>query len=45
MLQDDYSALVSGANQDIFINSLNWMCERENRISISPKNMDVYTFR
>ncbi|HNW85360.1 MAG TPA: GldG family protein [Candidatus Limiplasma sp.] len=38
-LVDQINEMVSGANQDLFINSLNWMCERENSISISAKNL------
>jgi ABC-2 type transport system permease protein len=40
MLTDEISQMVGGANQDVFLNSLNWMCEREQSISISPKSLD-----
>lgn len=32
---------VSGGNLDFFMNSLNWMCEHEERISIRPKDRDA----
>lgn len=38
-LVDQINQMVSGANQDLFINSLNWMCERENSISIQAKSL------
>jgi len=38
-LADQINQMVSGANQDLFINSLNWMCERENSISIQAKSL------
>ena len=40
-LLDKVNQMVGGSNQDLLVNSLNWMCERENNISISPKSMDV----
>ncbi len=39
-LNDDISAYVGGANQDLFLNSLGWMCERENNISIRSKSLN-----
>lgn len=38
-LVDQINQMVGGANQDLFLNSLNWMCERENSISIRAKNL------
>jgi len=38
-LVDQINQMVSGANQDLFVNSLNWMCERENSISIQAKSL------
>lgn len=40
MLESDINNLVSGANEDLFLNSLEWLCERENTISIRAKSMD-----
>ena len=37
LLDDQTNAQVSGANQDFFINSISWMCEREENISIHAK--------
>ena len=39
-LQDKVNEMVGGSNQDLFLNSLNWMCERENNISIHAKSLD-----
>jgi len=39
-LVDDVNNMVGGANQNLFLNSLNWMCERENNISIRARSMD-----
>ncbi|MEG2174191.1 MAG: GldG family protein, partial [Oscillospiraceae bacterium] len=41
MLDDGVNRLVSGANQDLFLNSIAWMCERENAITIHPKSLDA----
>lgn len=38
-LLDDVNSLVSGANHDLFLNSLNYLCERENSISIRSKSL------
>ncbi|MDD3411797.1 MAG: GldG family protein [Eubacteriales bacterium] len=38
-LTDDVNQMVGGANQDLFLNSLGWMCERENSISIRAKSL------
>lgn len=39
MLMQDVNAMVGGGNQDLFLNALNWMCERENNISIRSKSL------
>ena len=41
MLNDTINQLVSGGNQDLFLNSLDWMTARENSISIHAKSMDT----
>lgn len=38
-LLDDVNSLVSGANHDLFLNALNYLCERENSISIRAKSL------
>lgn len=40
LLESDINNLVSGANENLFLNSLEWLCERENTISIRAKSMD-----
>ena len=35
--------MVSGANSNLFLNALNWMCEQEESISIRAKSMDSGT--
>lgn len=30
---------VAGANYDLFINSIAWLCSKENAISLHPKNL------
>jgi len=40
MFDDDVDSMVSGANTDLLLNSLGWMCERENTISIHAKSLD-----
>lgn len=42
-LADELNTLVSGANHDFFLNSLEWLCEREETISIRAKSLDVET--
>ena len=39
MLQDKIDSLVSGANKDLLLNSLNWLSEREDSISIHSKSL------
>lgn len=43
MLQSDINSLVSGANEDFFLNALEWLCERENTIAIRAKSLDAGT--
>lgn len=38
-LNDQVDQMVGGSNQDLFLNSLSWMCERENNISIRAKSL------
>lgn len=40
MLQDNINTMVSGANHDLYLNALNWMCEKENSIAVHSKNVD-----
>ncbi len=40
MFDDSADAIVSGANGDMFLNALGWMCEREETISIRAKSLD-----
>lgn len=39
MLNDQINAYVSGGNQDLFLNALNWMSDREESIAIHPKTI------
>ncbi|HPE16377.1 MAG TPA: GldG family protein [Oscillospiraceae bacterium] len=41
MFTADNNQLVSGANYDLFLGALGWMCERENSISIHAKSLDA----
>ncbi len=41
LLSDTANEMVSGANFDLFMNSVDWVCSRENSISIRPKNMNI----
>lgn len=43
LLSDRLNALVSGANGDLFMNALSWMCGQEETISIRAKSMDGST--
>ncbi len=38
-LVDQVDQMVGGANNNLLINSLNWMCKRENSIAISAKEL------
>ena len=40
-LADQINTLVSGANHDFFMNSLEWLCDREEIISIRAKSLDA----
>ena len=40
-LADQINTLVSGANHDFFMNSLEWLCDREETISIRAKSLDA----
>ena len=39
MFDDTVDQVVSGANSDLFLNSLSWMCGQEDTISIRPKSL------
>ena len=41
MLNDTVNEMVSGANFDLFLNTVDWCCDREENISIHPKNMNI----
>ncbi len=41
LLNDSANEMVSGVNFDLFVNSLNWVCNRENKISIRAKSMNL----
>ncbi len=43
LLDDTVNQTVSGANQDLFLNSINWMCGREDSITIHSKSMTTET--
>ena len=40
-LDQSVNQMVSGGNEDLFLNALNWMCERENNISIRAKSLSA----
>ncbi|MGN0772523.1 MAG: GldG family protein [Candidatus Ventricola sp.] len=40
LMQDNVNAMVSGGNSDLFMNSVNWMCDQQETISIRAKSMD-----
>jgi ABC-2 type transport system permease protein len=40
-LNDQVNQLMSGANHDFFLNALEWLCDREDTISIRAKSLDV----
>lgn len=40
LLNEQMDSMVSGANSDLFLNALNWMCEQEETISIRSKSLD-----
>lgn len=39
LVNEDYNAQISGGNLDFFINSLSWMCGKEDSISIHAKDL------
>ena len=41
MLLDENNSQVSGANQDLALNALNWMCERNSSITIRGKQLEL----
>lgn len=41
MFDDETDMLVSGANSDLFLNALEWMCQRESAISIRAKDLST----
>ena len=41
MFEQATSSLAAGANDDLFINALDWMCERASAISIRAKSLDT----
>jgi len=41
MLLDENNMQVSGANQDLALNALNWMCERDSSITIRGKQLEL----
>lgn len=43
MLTQNVDQIVSGANGDLFLNTLNWMCEQEESISIRAKDLSSPT--
>ena len=40
LMEDNVNAMVSGGNSDLFMNSLDWMCDQQETISIRSKSMD-----
>ena len=40
LLEESVDAMVSGANSDLFLNSLDWMCDQAETISIRAKSLD-----
>ncbi len=38
-MEADFSSMVSGANEDLFLNGLDWLCRQEQSISIRPKTL------
>lgn len=40
MMEDGVNAMVSGANSDLFMNSVSWMCDQVETISIRSKSLD-----
>ena len=42
-LEENFNTLVSGGNQDFFLNALSWMCEYEDGIAIHTKSLSYET--
>lgn len=40
LTEDTANSTSSGGNLDLFLNSINWLCGQENRVSIYAKSMD-----
>ncbi|MCL1829757.1 MAG: GldG family protein, partial [Oscillospiraceae bacterium] len=45
MMSETADSIVAGANQDIFINSVGWLCQKESAISIHSKSLDTAHLR
>ena len=41
MFDSDNNLRVAGANNDLFLNTLDWMCQRESAISIRAKDLSA----
>lgn len=41
MLDETINSFVSGMNEELFLNSLNWLCEKEESIAIRGKSLDA----
>ena len=41
LLDESLNELVSGANYNLFLNALDWLCERETQISIRPRGFNA----
>lgn len=41
LLSDSIDQMVSGANSNLFMNAVNWMCEQPESISIRAKSLDI----
>lgn len=42
-LEDNFNTLVSGGNEDFFLNALSWMCAYDDGISIHAKSLEYST--
>lgn len=40
LMENSVNAMVSGGNSDLFMNSVNWMCDQQETISIRAKSLD-----
>ncbi len=41
LLDSSVNSMVSGANEDLFLNALGWLCQYEDAITIHPKSLDT----